>query len=115
MPKRKTPANVQIFVDHLSHGLYMADLDIEEFYPCWVKHHETKEQGFLFMQVEGDRNTAVSVFQDRIEFLDSQVCLMLNNELTPAKASIMFLVAMLLKEPVVPPSCPCCEEEEVAQ
>ena len=114
MPRRKTPSNVQIFIDHLSHGLHMADLDIDEFYPCWVKHNETNEQGFLFMQVEGDRDTAVTVFQDRIEFLDNHVSLLMNNELTPAKASIMFLVAMLLKDPISPPSCPCCEEE-VAQ
>ena len=98
MPRRKTPSNVQIFIDHLSHGLNMADLDIDEFYPCWVKHNETNEEGFLFMQVEGDRDTAVTVFQDRIEFIDNHVSLLMNNELTPAKASIMFLVAMLTKD-----------------
>ena len=111
MPRTKVPANVQTFVDHLSHGLNMAEFDIDKFYPCWVKHNETKENGFLFMQSEGERDTAVTVFQDRIEFLDSHVSLIMNNELTPAKAAIMFLVAIIQGNVITPPECPCCAEE----
>ena len=48
MPKTKTPANVQIFVDHLHAGLEQAGLDFDDYSPMTVTNKETKEIGFLF-------------------------------------------------------------------
>jgi len=115
MTKTKLPTNIQIFVDHLSVGLDSAGLDLEDFSPIVVKDRETKEQGFLFFQEINDDDTSVVVFNDRVEFGSNSVSLIMNNEQPPTKVAILFLVAMIQKEPLLPPTCPCCEEEEVAQ
>ena len=115
MTKTKLPTNVQIFVDHLSVGLDSAGLKLADFSPTVVKDRETKEQGFLFCQEIDDVDTSVVVFNDRVEFGSNSVSLIMNNEQPPTKVAILFLVAMIQKEPLLPPTCPCCEEEEVAQ
>ena len=111
----KIPSNVKIFCNHLNAGLEAANLDIEDFYPCWITNNETGDNGFLFMQIKGDRETGVEVYEDRIEFVGHTVSLMLDNELPPSIAAVMFAVAIVQKEPIVPPSCPCCAEEEIQQ
>jgi len=114
MPKTKLPTNVQIFVDHLSVGLDSAGLELEDFSPTVVKDRKTKEQGFLFCQKIDDVDTSVIVFNDRVEFGSNSVSLIMNNEQPPTKVAILFLVAMIQEEPLLPPDCPCCTEE-VAQ
>ena len=115
MPKTKLPTNVQIFVDHLSVGLDSAGLELADFSPTLVKDRKLGEQGFLFCQEIDDVNTSVIVFNDRVEFGSNSVSLIMNNEQPPTKVAILFLVAMIQGEPLLPPSCPCREEEEVAQ
>ena len=115
MPKTKLPLNVQIFVDHLTVGLESASLELADFSPTLVKDRKLGEQGFLFCQEIDNVDTSVVVFNDRVEFGSNSVCLIMNNEQPPTKVAILFLVAMIQKEPLLPPSCPCCEEEEVAQ
>ena len=115
MTKTKLPTNIQIFVDHLSVGLDSAGLDLEDFSPIVVKDRKLGEQGFLFCQEIDNVDTSVVVFNDRVEFGSNSVSLIMNNEQPPTKVAILFLVAMIQKEPLLPPSCPCCEEEEVAQ
>ena len=115
MSKTKLPTNIQIFVDHLSVGLDSAGLKLADFSPTVVKDRETKEQGFLFFQEINDDDTSVVVFNDRVEFGSNSVSLIMNNEQPPTKVAILFLVAMIQKEPLLPPTCPCCEEEEVTK
>lgn len=114
MTKTNRPINVDIFVDHLSYALDEADIFIDNLHPCWIKHYETKEDGFMFMQKEEDRETTVQVFKDRFEFVNSHQALMMNNEFTPVKAAIMFAIAIINSTPIVPPPCPCCAEREVS-
>ena len=114
MPKKKTPANVQIFVDHLAVGLDAAGLDFDDYNPTTVTNKETKEVGFLFCQQIDDIETSAIVFNDRVEFADHSVALMMNNEQPPTKIAILFLVAMIQGDVITPPDCPCCAEE-VAQ
>ena len=111
----KIPSNVKIFCNHLNAGLEQAGLDIDDFYPCWITNNETGDNGFLFMQVKGKRKTGVEVYEDRIEFVGHTVSLMLDNQLPPSVAAVMFAVAMIQEEPIIPPSCPCCAEEEIQQ
>ena len=119
MPKTKLPTNVQIFIDHLTVGLESAGLDIADFKPMTGVNKETGEFGLLFTQIpyyeEDSIETTVIVHNDRVEFLDHNSSLIMNNEQPPTKVAILFLVAMIQEEPLLPPSCPCCEEEEVAQ
>ena len=114
MPKRKTPANIQIFVDHLAVGLDAAGLDFDDYNPTTVTNKETKEVGFLFCQQIDDINTSAIVFNDRVEFADHSVSLIMNNESPPSQIAILFIVAMVKGEVITPPDCPCCVEE-VAQ
>ena len=114
MPKRKTPANIQIFVDHLAVGLDAAGLDFDDYSPMTVTNKETKEIGLLFCQQIDDIETSAIVFNDRVEFVDHSVSLIMNNESPPTKIAILFLVAMIKGEVITPPDCPCCAEE-VAQ
>ena len=114
MPKRKTPVNVQIFVDHLYAGLEQAGLDFDDYSPMEVTNKETKEIGLLFCQQIDDIETSAIVFNDRVEFADHSVSLIMNNESPPTKIAILFLVAMIKGEVITPPDCPCCAEE-VAQ
>ncbi len=114
MPKRKTPANIQIFVNHLAVGLDAAGLNFEDYNPTTVTNKETKEVGFLFCQQIDDIETSAIVFNDRVEFADHSVSLMMNNETPATEIAILFLVAMIKGEVITPPDCPCCAEE-VAQ
>ncbi len=114
MPKRKTPVNVQIFVDHLYAGLQQAGLDFDDYNPTTVTNKETKEVGFLFCQQIDDVGTSAIVFNDRVEFANHSVSLIMNNESPPTKIAILFLVAMIQGDVITPPDCPCCAEE-VAQ
>ena len=114
MPKRKTPANIQIFVNHLAVGLDAAGLNFEDYNPTTVTNKETKEVGFLFCQQIDDIETSAIVFNDRVEFADHSVSLMMNNETPATEIAILFLVAMIKGEVITPPDCPCCVEE-VAQ
>ena len=118
MPNKKLPANIQIFVDHLTVGLDAAGLDFADFRPCTGTSKETGEFGFLFTQVpyeeEDSVETTVVVHNDRIEFWDHSVSLMMNNESPASEIAILFLVAMIKGEVITPPDCPCCAEE-VAQ
>ena len=114
MPKRKTPANIQIFVDHLAVGLDAAGLDFDDYNPTTVTNKETKEVGFLFCQQIDDVETSAIVFNDRVEFANHSVSLIMNNESPPTKIAILFLVAMIQGDVITPPDCPCCAEE-VAQ
>ena len=114
MPKRKTPTNIQIFVDHLAVGLDAAGLDFDDYNPTTVTNKETKEVGFLFCQQIDDIETSAIVFNDRVEFADHSVSLMMNNETPATEIAILFLVAMIKGEVITPPDCPCCVEE-VAQ
>jgi len=114
MPKRKTPANVQIFVNHLAVGLDAAGLNFEDYNPTTVTNKKTKEVGFLFCQQIDDIETSAIVFNDRVEFADHSVSLMMNNETPATEIAILFLVAMIKGEVITPPDCPCCAEE-VAQ
>ncbi len=72
MPNKKLPANIQIFVDHLTVGLEAAGLDFADFRPCTGTSKETGEFGFLFTQIpyeeEDSVETTVIVHNDRIEF-----------------------------------------------
>ncbi len=111
MLKRKTPANIQIFVNHLAVGLDAAGLNFEDYNPTTVTNKETKEVGFLFCQQIDDIETSAIVFNDRVEFADHSVSLMMNNESPASEIAILFLVAMIKGEVITPPSCPCCEEE----
>ena len=114
MPKRKTPANIQVFVDHLAVGLDAAGLDFDDYNPTTVTNKETKEVGFLFCQQIDDVETSAIVFNDRVEFANHSVSLIMNNESPPTKIAILFLVAMIQGDVITPPDCPCCAEE-VAQ
>ena len=114
MPKRKTPANIQIFVDHLAVGLDAAGLDFDDYNPTTVTNKETKEIGLLFCQQIDDIETSAIVFNDRVEFADHSVSLIMNNESPASELAILFLVAMIKGEVITPPDCPCCAEE-VAQ
>ena len=114
MPKTKTPVNVQIFVDHLYAGLEQAGLDFDDYSPMTVTNKETKEIGLLFCQHIDDIETSAIVFNDRVEFADHSVSLIMNNESPPTKIAILFLVAMIQGDVITPPDCPCCAEE-VAQ
>ena len=118
MPNKKLPTNIQIFVDHLQVGLSAAGLDFADFQPMTGVHKETKEFGFMFTQIpyeeEDSIETSVIVHNDRVEFLDHSVSLMMNNETPASEVAILFLVAMIKGEVITPPDCPCCAEE-VAQ
>ena len=111
MQKRKTPANIQVFVDHLAVGLDAAGLDFDDYNPTTVTNKETKEVGFLFCQKVGDVDTSAIVFNDRVEFVDHSVSLIMNNESPPTKIAILFLAAMIQGDVITPPDCPCCAEE----
>ena len=118
MPNKKLPANIQIFVNHLQVGLEAAGLDFADFNPMTGVNKETKEIGFLFTQIpyeeEDSVETSVIVHNDRVEFLDHTVSLVMNNESPASEIAILFLVAMIKGEVITPPDCPCCTEE-VAQ
>ena len=111
MPKRKTPANIQIFVDHLAVGLDAAGLDFDDYNPTTVTNKETKEVGFLFCQQIDDIETSAIVFNDRVEFADHSVALIMNNESPASELAILFLGAMIKGEVITHPDCPCCAEE----
>ena len=119
MPKTKLPTNIQIFVDHLTVGLDAAGLDFADFHPMTGTSKETGEFGFLSTQIpyeeEDSIETTVIVQNDRVEFLDHSVSLMMNNESPASEIAILFIVAMVKGEVITPPDCPCCAEEEVAQ
>ena len=119
MLNKKLPTNIQIFVDHLTVGLDAAGLDFADFHPMTGVNKETGEFGFLFTQIpyeeEDSIETTVIVHNDRVEFLDHSVSLMMNNESPASEIAILFLVAMIKGEVITPPDCPCCAEEEVAQ
>ena len=118
MPNKKLPANIQIFVNHLQVGLEAAGLDFADFHPMTGVNKETNEIGFLFTQIpyeeEDSVETTVTVYNDRIEFWDHSVSLMMNNESPASEIAILFIVAMVKGEVITPPDCPCCAEE-VAQ
>ena len=111
MPKTKLPTNIQIFVDHLTVGLNAAGLDFDDYSPMTVTNKETKEIGLLFCQQIDDIETSAIVFNDRVEFADHSVALIMNNESPPTKIAILFLVAMIQGDVITPPNCPCCAEE----
>ena len=111
MPNKKLPTNIQIFVDHLTVGLDAAGLDFDDYSPMTVTNKETKENGLLFCQQIDDIETSAIVFNDRVEFADHSVSLIMNNESPPTKIAILFLVAMIKSEVITPPDCPCCAEE----
>ena len=111
MPKTKLPTNIQIFVDHLTVGLNAAGLDFDDYSPMTVTNKETKEIGLLFCQQIDDIETSAIVFNDRVEFADHSVALMMNNAQPPTKIAILFLVAMIQGDVITPPNCPCCAEE----
>ena len=111
MPKTKLPTNIQIFVDHLAVGLDAAGLDFDDYSPMTVTNKETKEIGLLFCQQIDDIETSAIVFNDRVEFADHSVALIMNNESPPTKIAILFLVAMIQGDVITPPNCPCCAEE----
>ena len=119
MPNRKLPTNIQIFMDHLSVGLDCAGLDIADYKPMTGFSKDTGEFGLLFTQIpyeeEGSLETTVIVHNDKIDFLDHSVSLVMNNEKPPSEIAILFLVAMIQGQIITPPDCPCCAEEEVAQ
>ena len=119
MPNKKLPVNIQIFVDHLTVGLDAAGLDFADFHPMTGTNKESGEFGFLFTQIpyeeEGSLETTVIVHNDKIDFLDHSVSLVMNNEKPPSEIAILFLVAMIQGQIITPPDCPCCAEEEVAQ
>jgi len=119
MPNKKLPANIQIFMDHLIVGLDCAGLDIADYKPMTGVSKDTGEFGLLFTQIpyqqEGSIETTVIVHNDRIDFLDHSVSLMMNNEKPASEIAILFIVAMIKGEVITPPDCPCCEEEEVAR
>ena len=118
MSNKKLPINIQIFVDHLTVGLNAAGLDFSDFHPMTGVSKETGEFGLLFTQIpyeeEGSLETTVIVHNDRIDFLDHSVSLIMNNEKPPSELAILFLVAMIQGQVITPPDCPCCAEE-VAQ
>ena len=111
MPKTKLPTNIQIFVDHLTVGLNAAGLDFDDYSPMTVTNKETKEIGLLFCQQIDDIETSAIVFNDRVEFADHSVSLIMNNESPASELAILFLVAMIKGEVITPPDCPCCAEE----
>ena len=111
MPNKKLPTNIQIFVDHLTVGLNAAGLDFDDYSPMTVTNKETKEIGLLFCQQIDDIETSAIVFNDRVEFADHSVALIMNNESPPTKIAILFLVAMIQGDVITPPNCPCCAEE----
>ena len=111
MPSKKLPTNIQIFVDHLTVGLNAAGLDFDDYSPMTVTNKETKEIGLLFCQQIDDIETSAIVFNDRVEFADHSVALIMNNESPPTKIAILFLVAMIQGDVITPPNCPCCAEE----
>ena len=115
MPNKKLPANIQVFVNHLTVGLEAAGLDFADFHPMTGVNKETKEFGFLFTQIpyeeEDSLETTVIIHNDRVEFLDHSVSLMMNNESPASEIAILFLVAMIKGEAITPPECPCCAEE----
>ena len=78
MPKTKLPTNIQIFVDHLTVGLNAAGLDFDDYSPMTVTNKETKEIGLLFCQQIDDIETSAIVFNDRVEFADHSVALMMS-------------------------------------
>ena len=118
MPNKNLPANIQIFVNHLTVGLDAAGLDFADFHPMTGVNKETGKFGFLFTQIpyeeEDSIETTVIVQNDRVEFLDHSVSLMMNNESPASEIAILFVVAMIKGEVITPPYCPCCAEE-VAQ
>ena len=111
MPKTKLPTNIQIFVDHQTVGLNAAGLDFDDYSPMTVTNKETKEIGLLFCQQIDDIETSAIVFNDRVEFADHSVSLIMNNESPASELAILFLVAMIKGEVITPPDCPCCAEE----
>ena len=111
MPKTKLPTIIQIFVDHLTVGLNAAGLDFDDYSPMTVTNKETKEIGLLFCQQIDDIETSAIVFNDRVEFADHSVSLIMNNESPASELAILFLVAMIKGEVITPPDCPCCAEE----
>ena len=117
MPNKKLPANIQIFVDHLTVGLDAAGLDFADYKPMTGVSKDTGEFGLLFTQVhyeeEDSLETTVIVHNDRIAFLDHSVSLMMNNEKPASELAILFLVAMIQGQVITPPDCPCCAEEVV--
>ena len=111
MPKTKTPQNIKIFVDHLYTGLDAAGLDFDDYEPTSVINKETKEEGLLFCQRVRDLNTSAIIFNNRVEFTEHDVSLVMNNETPPTKIAMLFLVAMIKDEVIIPPACPCCSKE----
>ena len=104
-------SNVKIFVDHLHAGLEQAGLNFDDYNPTTVTNKETKETGFLFCQQVGDVDSSAIVFNDRVEFADHSVSLVMSNESPPTRSAVLFLVAMIQGDVITPPSCPCCAEE----
>ena len=109
---KKLATNVKIFADHLELGLQAAGLDFDSFKPTVVGRTDTKKKGLLFMQVAGDPDSVCVVWEDRIEFGDHSVSLMLDNEFPPTKAAMFLLAAMIQEDPISPPDCPHCSEED---
>ena len=68
---------------------------------CWAKEN-----------LEPFRTEYCVVWEDHIEFGDHSVSLMLDNEFPPTKAAMFLLAAMIQEDPISPPDCPHCSEED---
>lgn len=108
---------VSEFVNHLEGGLATAGFSFEDFSPQWVQleHEDTKAEynGLIFNQVPKgkDKEFNVCVAPDGIHFAGKNTSKFpFKFDQPPSKLAILFLVAIMQKNTIKPPSCPKCEE-----
>ena len=106
------------FLKHLETGLAQASLNFKDFNPTYVTLHDEENRdklinGCIFSQVINPVNAenTVCVAPDGISFPEpSKSKLPFSFDQPPSLVAVLFLVAMIKKELIDPPSCPHCKE-----
>ena len=104
--------NLDEFIQHLSYGIDAAGIDFEELNPMYVIDKKTNENGFMFAQIQGDIDSIVVAFNDRVEFNNGS-SLVISKSQPASKVAILFIVSIIQNNPIAAPLCPECEKEEV--
>ena len=78
----------------------------------YVIDKKTNEKGFMFAQIQGNIDSIVVAFNDRVEFNNGS-SLIIGKSQPASKVAILFIVSIIQKNPINAPKCPECEKEEV--
>jgi len=121
--------NVQQFADYITLGFEVAGLELADYRSIIIKDKKLGV-GFSMGQVNMNDHdadcfyqTAIAVFEDGIHWMrdlvevegeesDHGTSMLFNNEQTGGKGAMIIMTCILQGQPMHPPTCPCCEEEE---